>query len=96
MAKKSFVNPFIILSAPGEDIIITDVTGMGTPDAISYDSWLSMADVEYDDWNGNGQIETDDYLLWWYACAEDPEMTGFTPDYFKQINGYDLPPRPEV
>ena len=93
MAKKSFVNPFVIATAPGPIVVTPDVTSQASTDAVSYDAWAQWWDSAYDDYNENGICDLEDYVSWWYECM-DAGDTGFTEAAYKALNGTDLPPRP--
>lgn len=66
MAKKSFVNPFLLmLEIDPEDPTETGGnTGMGLLDPIDYESWCLMYGEENYDGNGTPG-EFSDYKEWW-------------------------------
>lgn len=94
MAKRAFVNPFIIsfsgLEDGGDVIVIGGGTGQSTtdPHPCSFADWQIMfADNFYFEGEDDETIDFNDYVAWWY------EM-GFTSADYQEINGSPLPPNP--
>lgn len=67
MAKKMFINPFIVLSAtPGDDVVPGGGTGQTTTDPfpMAYgDEWKTMFGEDHDLDGEEGTF--DDYGTWW-------------------------------
>ena len=99
MAKKDFINPFVIASGIGEVIVTPDVSGQSSTGPVSYNWWLATAeplwDDLYPDGQPDGQLDENDYLCWWYDCMVDTaNFSGFTPEAYLELNGSPLPPDP--
>lgn len=64
MAKKTFVNPFLLLTNIGDDQDTGGGSVTGNLDPVSYEKWSEMygfADFDFDEEPGT----FDDYRAWW-------------------------------
>ena len=90
MAKKMFMNPFVLLSGTvGDDVGIGGASGTGTPDEnlgpISLSTWLSYyQEADFMDYDFDGDRDKDDYDLWWAEMAEEDGR--FTQEAYNDLN----------
>ena len=90
MAKKMFMNPFVLLSGdPGGATVIGGASGNDTPDdelkPMSFDTWFSYYNgFDYMDYTLDGVWDKADYDLWWAEMAEDD--TRFTEELYNELN----------
>ena len=89
MAKKKYVSPFVLLSTPGDDVVIGGGSGQSGQEAwlCDYEEWETMFKGEYD---GNDGITFNDYAIWfafnmggsleeWVACGNDASTYPMVP-----------------
>ncbi len=86
MSKRRFIIPYVVLTAPGDDVVIGPGTGQSTTDpyACSYEEWQDLFEGDYD---YDADLDFDDYVAWWYE-------NGFSEEDWLLFNPDPLPPDP--
>ena len=93
MAKKTFANPFILLTGWGGDGSDTGGGSGGTSDDATYwDFYDWQETVGGSDLDGDGDVDFGDYILWWQSQgypAElleeiNPDWDSYDPNYYKK------------